>query len=82
MAKRYLFALQDQTGREITSAYVETDKVGDVTARLNEDRSLAFLEHKGEEINRGSVASSVEEVVLLRWPAEDKLSTPVRKTVD
>lgn len=81
----YLYAVQGSTGREIVSASVEVEKVTDVTARISEVASDDFdVELVFEDIvldSRPVGGDRPTDLVLLRWPADDKLSTPVRHAV-
>jgi hypothetical protein len=77
--KPYLYAVQDANGREILSTTIETSRVSDVEAALNDD-GLVEIKHKGKV-----VATSVDpvenqaEVTLHRWDADAKLEPPVSK---
>lgn len=81
----YLYAVQDNQGREIVSAHVDVEKVGDVTAHLLHveatDDYRAVLAFEDVEIDSASTNGEVD-VVLCRWPSDDKLSEPVKHPVD
>jgi hypothetical protein len=76
--KKYLFAVQDQNGREVLAAEIETDKVSDVTATISDGK--VSLEREGEEITSLEVTEG-QVLTLHRWPADDKLSEPVSKPI-
>jgi len=76
--KSFLYAVQDQNGREIVSAVVEVEKVGDVTASVKDN--LVTLSTPGldqvERVPKGA------ELTLHRWDADDKLAEPVSHPVE
>lgn len=80
----YLYAVQDDQGREVVSAHVDVEKVGDVTAVLIESEASgdvgAALMFEDIEIDRGSSNGNVN-LRLLRWPSDDKLSEPVEHSI-
>lgn len=80
MAKEYLFAVQTSTGHEVVSWSGEVEKVGDVTARIKDEKS-AEIYHGGELVAAGQLDVELESPVLHRWPADDKLSAPVSHPV-
>ena len=76
--KKYLYAVQDENGREILAAEVETEKVSRVTAERQDGEVVLLLD--GEKITSAPVPD--EKVVRLhRWPSDDKLSEPVSKPI-
>jgi hypothetical protein len=79
MAKSYLYAVQDQDGRELTSVVLEPEKLRDVTASCNEAKDTVMIFHAGVEVRRATVPNTAETLDLCRWPADAKLSDPVRK---
>lgn len=80
----YLYAVQDQNGREVVSAHVDVERVSDVHAELVESEAAgdtgAALYFEDIEIDRGSANGQVE-LTLYRWPSDDKLATPVSHPV-
>lgn len=82
MAKQsYLFAVQRDTGHEVVSATIETDKVTAITAHRTPEGRVEIL--NGKAIVNASIDEVGEDVglTLLRWPANDKLAKPVSKAV-
>lgn len=84
MAKAYLYAIQDAQGRELVSWQGEVDRVGDVTADLDvtspeSSEWEVLLNHNGVELGRAYISRAIvdEGMTLYRWPADDKLATPV-----
>ncbi len=73
----HLWAVQDATGREVTSWSGEA-KVTEVTAARH--ANTVVIEHQGEVVARGQAPAGTD-VVLLRWPAYNKLAKPVRRKV-
>jgi hypothetical protein len=76
--KKYLYAVQDENGREILSAEVETDQVSEVTAKAIKDEVV--LRVKSEEVARAAFSAD-QKLQIHRWPADDKLSEPVSKKI-
>lgn len=70
--KNYLFAVQDETGREIVSATVEVEKVSEVYALL-EDGQVS-LQQKGILLEGPEYISEGTELTLYRWDADDKVN--------
>ncbi len=74
----YLYAVQDEQGREIVSAHVDVEKVTDITAvRSGDVVDLMFedvIVKTGDYFGEG-------QLTLLRWPSDDKLADPVRHPV-
>lgn len=70
----YLYAVQDDQGREIVSAHVDVELVGDVTAKREGDTvDLNFEDvviETGDYFGEGALT-------LWRWPSDDKLAAPV-----
>lgn len=76
--KKYLYAVQDENGREVLAAEVETDKVSSVKATFDGDEIV--LQKDGDTVAKAP-AEPARTYRLHRWPADDKLSEPVSKTV-
>jgi hypothetical protein len=81
MAKSYLYACQDETGREVCSVYLEPEKLGDVEASCDDARENVSIRHNGEVVASGVIPSAAEGLFLHRWDADAKLSDPVTKRV-
>jgi hypothetical protein len=81
MAKSYLYAVQDDTGREVCAVHLEPAKFGDVMASCDEARENVSIRHNGEVVASGSVPAAAEALLLHRWEADAKLSDPVTKRV-
>jgi hypothetical protein len=81
MAKSYLYAVQDDTGRELCSVKLEPEKLGDVTAKCNEEKDSVQIFLRDAVVATGSVPGYAEELHLHRWPITDKLANPVSKRV-
>lgn len=77
-ARRYLFAVQDATGREVCSWTGEVAKVADVSTLVAHGEIA--IQHLGETV-AGPVQLPAGELVLHRWPMSNKLATPVSKPV-
>lgn len=78
MATEYLFAVQDQNGREVIAVKAEVDKVGDISAAIQDDK-LNIL-YRGDVI--GTATDLPEGPLMLhRWKVKDKLAEPVSKSV-
>lgn len=77
--KAYLYAVQDDNGREVCSATVEVDKVSEVTAEFSGEYIL--LLHNGKQIGDAEDAVRDASYTLHRWPADDKHSAPVSHPV-
>lgn len=79
----YLFAVQDQNGREAAYWKGTVDKVGDVAATVSGD--TVRISNGDEVVATGKAPDPIgdEERVLTlhRWPADAKLSTPVSHPV-
>jgi len=71
----YLYAVQDETGREHVSATVEVEKVGDVTA-VREGGAVE-LRFEDVVIERSEQLPGDIPLHLLRWQADDKLGAYV-----
>lgn len=82
MAKSYLYAVQDQDGRELLSWQGEVEKVGDITAE-HRIAQIALVQEGTGTLALGDVVEGFD-YTLYRWPADDKLAEPVahRITVD
>ena len=76
--KKYLYAVQDENGREVLAAEIETDKVSSVSAKLEDGK--AVLEFNGEKVTEADVREGAS-LKLHRWPADDKLSEPTSKSL-
>lgn len=77
----YLFAVQDQTGREITSWTGDVERVSDVFAtQLDKDHVVIGLDGEGVS-EPGFVPADAGKLTLYRWPADDKMSKPVAHPV-
>ncbi len=74
----YLYAVQDDQGREIVSAYVEVENVSDISAHRDGDtvelRFEDIVVEAGEYTGDG-------RLTLHRWPSDDKLAQPVSHPV-
>lgn len=74
----YLYAVQDEQGREVVSAHVDVEKVTDVTAK--KDGDVVDLVFEDIVIETGDY-SGEGRLTLLRVPSDDKLADPVRHPV-
>jgi hypothetical protein len=83
--KSYLYAVQDDQGREVVSWSGEVEKVSDVTAKAesqgNSEDTVYLLDAEGKILSSALVAGA-KGLVLHRWPADDKLSAPVSHAVE
>jgi len=77
----YLYYIQDPEGREVVSAHVDVEKVGDVTGRIT---SLVDDDHEVELVFEDLVIDSKPfsgdrptDLTLYRVPSDDKLAKPV-----
>lgn len=74
----FLYAIQDEQGREIVSAHVDVEQVSDVTAvRSGDTVDLTFEDiviETGDYFEDG-------QLTLHRWPSDDKLAAPVSHPV-
>ena len=74
----FLYAIQDQDGREIVSAHVDVEQVSDVTAvKAGDTVDIVFEDiviETGDYFDEG-------KLTLYRWPSDDKLATPVAHLV-
>jgi|1185.fasta_scaffold706295_1 hypothetical protein len=75
---RFLFAVQDATGHEITSTYADVDKVSEVTTRYEAD-TVDII--RGGEVLATGHYSGEDPLTLHRWNADDKLTDPVSHPV-
>lgn len=75
----YLYAVQDENGREIVSAHVDVEKVSDVTASFGE--STVQLLFEDVVIDEAAWLAEDGPVTLHRWPSDDKLAKPVSHPV-
>lgn len=75
----YLYAVQDQDGRELLSSVIEPTKVSDVTAVLD-SKGNVILYHEGREVDRRK-GEDGKTYKLHRVPADDKLKAPVSHAV-
>lgn len=75
----YLYAVQDQNGREVVSAHVDVEKVSDVHAELVGDQVVLAFEDL--IIEQGDYWPTTGQLTLHRWPSDDKLATPVSHPV-
>lgn len=73
----YLVAVQDDTGREVTSWRGEA-KVSQVAAVQRGD--AVSIEVAGESVARGTAGADAA-LQCLRWRADEKLAEPVRTAV-
>lgn len=73
----YLFAVQDNTGREVLSKYHEVDKVSTISAVAT--GGSVDLVADGDPI--ATAEDPGGDLWLYRWPADDKLGTPVKHKV-
>lgn len=79
--RTYLFAVQDDAGREVCSGEAKLDRVSEVSAVKVDDTVVRIV--RGDEIvAAGESSLPLAELHFLRWPAQAKESTPVRKRVD
>ncbi len=76
----YLYAVQDNQGREIVSAHVDVEKVGDVTARKDPEYDTVELVFEDIVIEQGRYDGE-GSLTLCRWPSDDKLAEPVKHPV-
>lgn len=77
----YLFAVQDENGREVTSWTGDVDKVSDVFVSKLDDQTIV-IGYQGEGVTEPAVVSNeAGKLTLYRWPADDKLATPVAHPV-
>lgn len=74
----YLFAVQDVGGREIVSHQGSVSKVGDVTVEHVSNKVTLLV--AGKEVD-SALWEGTGDLMLHRWPAEDKLSAPVSHPV-
>ena len=76
----YLYAVQDRNGREYLSATVDgVERFSDVTA-LRQHDSLTIVFDGDVEV-AGPVSDPGGDLFFHRWPAENKLATPVTHPV-
>ena len=83
--RAYLFAVQDENGREVLSATIDgLERVSEVSAyeRHNEadDSYTVVIDWNGVEVDFAD-SSLTSELTLHRWPADDKLARPVSHKV-
>lgn len=76
--KTYLYAVQDDNGRELLAIEAEVEKVSEVKAAFD-GGDIVLLKGK-TEITRAAADDS-KTWTLHRWPADDKLSAPVSHRV-
>jgi len=79
----YLFAVQDKGGREICSWKGPVEKVGDVQVE-RKGSAVNMVVPDGEDMLKlvaSGEADPNQSLVLHRWPADDKLSVPVSRSV-
>lgn len=79
---KYLFALQDETGRELASGYADLKKVGDVVGTV--ESGLAVIRNGKDVIATGREVDDDTQMTLHRWEIKDpadKLGKPVSKKV-
>lgn len=76
----FLYAVQDDQGREIVSAHVDVEKVSDVTVDHDIDTDEVLLTFEGIPIERGMYHGE-GSLTLCRWPSDDKLAKPVKHPV-
>lgn len=81
MAKSFLYAIQDDTGREVCSIHLEPEKFGDVEANCDEPRETVSIVHNGDVVASGLIPSAAEGLFLHRFPSDNKLADPVTKRV-
>lgn len=70
----YLYAVQDDQGREIVSAHVDVEKVTDITASYRD--KIVTLSFEDLDVQSGSYDGD-GTLTLWRWPSDDKLAEPV-----
>ncbi len=75
----YLYAVQDDQGREIVSAHVEVEKVSDVRAVYDAGNTVSLV-FEDIVIEQGHHDGS-GPLTLHRWPSDDKLAQPVSHPV-
>ena len=77
--KEYLYAVQDETGREVVSIKFTTDKVSQVFASRKKDTvSLCHVEDGTMAVGK---YAGEGPLTLCRWDADDKLADPVSHPV-
>lgn len=76
---QYLFAVQDENGREVVSWKGDVDKVSEVEA--SEDPNGVVVISHGGEVVAEATRDGDGSLTLHRWPADDKLAKPVSRAV-
>lgn len=74
----YLFAVQDR-GREVVSWRGDVAKVSNVRATYAQ--GTVAISNAGELMEFGPWEGDLADLRLYRWPADDKLATPVARRV-
>jgi len=76
----YLFAVQDQNGREVASWKGTVAKVGDVASVEYGDTQKVEIRNVDEVVAEGDTIVG-NAYTLHRWPADDKLADPISHPV-
>lgn len=78
----YLYAVQDDQGRELISEHVDVEKVSDVEARFAHrgDQDVVQLHFDGIVLKEADVDGG-EVLSLCRWPSHDKTATAVCRPI-
>lgn len=77
--KSYLYAVQDEQGREVVSFTAEVEKVSEVSAEPGPGDTIRLMQH--DVLLASAELPSEGKLTLYRWPADDKLSDPVAHPV-
>ena len=78
----YLYAVQDDQGREIVSAHVDVEKVSDVTAVIDRRGDEDVVELRFEDlVIEGAVIDGGEVLSLCRWRSHDKTAAAVCRPI-
>ena len=74
----YLYAVQDDNGREVVSAHVDVEKVSDVEAH----RQDGNVQLRFEDVVIEETPYDVDSLLtLFRWPSDAKLADAVERPV-
>ncbi len=76
---RFLFAVQDSTGRELVAQYYEVEKVSTISATF--DGQTVKLLDSETVIGWNTPGNAEGDLWLYRWEADDKLAEPVKHRV-